>query len=124
MGFSLLQVLRCRSCSFLVTFYALSLHLGCAFASDLNSLSNQLGNGLVEISAVATLVGAPIAEAMTVGLKSAACLPWASMSLFGLLHVAKAALAAAVPDWLRESMGLQNEYVAMAIGLGLELKTA
>jgi hypothetical protein len=76
---------------------------------------------MVEISAVATLIGAPIAESFTVGLKSAACLPWASISSFGLLHVAKAALAAAVPDWLRESLGLKNENVEAAIGLCLPL---
>ena len=55
------------------------------------------------------------------GLKSAACLPWASVSSFGLLHVAKAAFAAAVPDWLREALGLQNEKVEAAIGLSLPL---
>jgi hypothetical protein len=81
----------------------------------------QFGNGMVEISAVATLIGAPIAESFTVGLKSAACLPWASISSFGLLHVAKAALAAAVPDWLREALGLKNENVEAAIGLCLPL---
>jgi len=69
----------------------------------------SFSSGVVEISAVATLIGAPIVEAMTLGLKSAACLPWASISSFGLLHVAKASLAAAVPDWSRESLGLQNE---------------
>jgi hypothetical protein len=84
-------------------------------------IARQFGNGMVEISAVATLVGAPIAECLTVGLKSAACLPWASISSFGLLHVPKAALAAAVPDWLREALGLQNENVEAAIGLCLSL---
>ncbi|KAF1834789.1 hypothetical protein BDW02DRAFT_568762 [Decorospora gaudefroyi] len=81
----------------------------------------RLGNGLVEVSAVATLIGAPIAEALTLGLRSAACLPWASMSAFGLLHVAKAALAAAVPDYLRDSMGLHNANVVAAVGFYLPL---
>jgi hypothetical protein len=89
--------------------------------SEGSSIARQFGNGIVEISAVATLVGAPIAESLTVGLKSAACLPWASVSTFGLLHVAKAALAAAVPDWLREALGLQNANVEAAIGLCLSL---
>lgn len=83
---------------------------------------NQLGTGLVEISAVATMVGAPIAEALTLGLRSASCLPWASMSAFGLLHVAKAALAAAIPDWFRDSMGLRNDNVVAAIGYSLPLE--
>lgn len=93
-----------------------------ATSSDSASPANQLGSGLVEVSAVATLIGAPIAESLTVGLRSAACLPWASMSAFGLLHVAKAAMAAAVPDWLRDSMGLQNDNVVAAIGFCLPLK--
>ena len=82
---------------------------------------SQLGTGLVEVSAVATLIGAPIAEALTLGLRSGAGLPWASMSAFGLLHVAKAALAAAVPDWLRDSMGLQNTKVVAAVGFCLPM---
>ena len=81
-----------------------------------NSVASRLGGGIVEISAVATLLGGPISEAMTLGLKSAAGLPWASITIFGLLHVAKASLAAAVPDWLREPLGLENENVDAALG--------
>lgn len=81
-----------------------------------NNVARRLGGGIVEISAVATLLGAPISEAMTLGLKSAAGLPWASITIFGLLHVAKASIAAAVPDWLREPLGLQNDNVDAAIG--------
>ncbi|KAI6779378.1 uncharacterized protein J7T54_005192 [Emericellopsis cladophorae] len=84
------------------------------FATD--DSASSLGKGLVEISAVATLIGAPIAETLTLGIRSAGCLPWASMSSFGLLHVAKAALAGAIPHWLREAMGLQNGNVLAAVG--------
>lgn len=81
-----------------------------------NNVATRLGGGLVEISAVATLVGGPISEAMTLGLKSAAGLPWASVTTFGMFHVAKVSLAAAVPDWLREPLGLVNESVDAALG--------
>jgi len=85
-------------------------------------MATQLSSGVIEISAVATLIGAPIAESMTLGLKSAVALPWASMTLFGMVHVAKASLAAAVPDWLREPLGLQNANVDAALGLMHELQ--
>ncbi|KIW56379.1 hypothetical protein PV05_05044 [Exophiala xenobiotica] len=90
--------------------------------ADIRANAAQFGAGIVEISAVATLIGGPVAEALTVGLKSAAGLPWASMSTFGLLHVAKSSLAAAVPDWIREALGLQNDHVEQAIGLCVALQ--
>ena len=82
---------------------------------DNNSLFG--GKDLVEISAVATLVGATVAERLTLGLRGPGGLAWCSISVFGQIHVAKAAIAASVPDWARESFGLRNENVDTAIGL-------
>lgn len=81
-----------------------------------------ISGGLVEISTVATLIGAPIAEALVHGLRGAGGLAWAPMSSFGLLHVIKACLAAAVPDWARESIGLRNQHVDDALGLVFPLR--
>ncbi|GAB1316304.1 hypothetical protein MFIFM68171_06514 [Madurella fahalii] len=81
-----------------------------------------ISGGLVEISTVATLIGAPIAEALVHGLRGAGGLAWAPMSSFGLLHVIKACLAAAVPDWARESSGLRNQHVDDALGLVFPLR--
>ena len=81
-----------------------------------------ISGGLVEISTVATLIGAPIAEALVHGLRGAGGLAWAPMSSFGLLHVVKACLAAAVPDWARESIGLRNSHVDDALGLVFPLR--
>lgn len=83
--------------------------------------ANKLGGGLVEISAVATLIGAPIAEALVHGYKAAAGLAWAPMSFFGIIHVAKACISSSVPDWLRESLGLRNAFVDEAIGVMLPI---
>ena len=85
------------------------------------STAETLGGGLVEISAVVTIIGAPIAEALIHGLKAACGMSWAPMSSFGVIHVAKACLSAAVPDWLRESMGLRNSFVDDAIGVMLRI---
>jgi len=83
--------------------------------------ATTVGGGLVEISAVVTIIGAPIAEALMHGLKAACGMSWAPMSSFGVVHVAKAGLSAAVPDWLRESMGLRNSFVDDAIGVMLSI---
>lgn len=79
----------------------------------------KLGGSLVEISAVSTIIGAPIAEALIHGLKAACGVVWAPMSCFGVVHVVKACLAASAPDFLRESMGLRNQFVDDAIGVVL-----
>ncbi|KAL4888805.1 hypothetical protein BDV59DRAFT_196169 [Aspergillus ambiguus] len=79
----------------------------------------KLGGSLVEISAVSTIIGAPIAEALIHGLKAACGIVWAPMSCFGVIHVVKACLAASAPDFLRESMGLRNQFVDDAIGVVL-----
>ena len=81
----------------------------------------RVGGGLVEISAVSTIIGAPIAEALIHGLKAACGMAWAPMSCFGAIHVTKACLSASVPDRLRESMGLRNQFVDAAIGVMLRV---
>ena len=91
-------------------------------AMDKDSGASHFGGGIVEISAVATLLGGPVASSMTLGLRSACCLPWASMSCFGLLHVAKASLAASIPDQLRDALGLQDSLVEDALGLCVPLR--
>ncbi|KAI1100413.1 hypothetical protein F4804DRAFT_47293 [Jackrogersella minutella] len=84
----------------------------------------NVSSGLVEISTTATLIGAPIAEALVHGLKGSGGLAWAPMSSFGSVHVIKACLAAAVPDWARESIGLRNQHVDDALGLASLLNPA
>lgn len=79
--------------------------------------ARKVGGGLVEISAVSTIIGAPIAEALTHGLKAACGMVWGPMSCFGVIHVTKACLSASVPDLIRESMGLRNQFVDNAIGV-------
>ncbi|KAL9113330.1 MAG: hypothetical protein Q9187_007634 [Circinaria calcarea] len=86
--------------------------------------AERVGGGLVEISAVATIIGAPIAEALMHGLKGACGMVWAPVSSFGQIHVAKACLSASVPDWLREAMGLRNAVVDKAIGVMLPIDQA
>ncbi|KAI9785354.1 MAG: hypothetical protein M1839_000372 [Geoglossum umbratile] len=81
--------------------------------------AQHIGSGLTEVAAVATLIGAPIAEALMHGLKAAGGMAWAPTSTFGAIHVTKACLAASIPDWLRESCGLRNAYVDAAIGVML-----
>jgi hypothetical protein len=85
----------------------------------MSATEKVVGGGLVDISAVVTLIGAPTAEALIHGLKAACGMCWAPMSTFGSLHVTKACLSASIPDWLREPMGLKNQFVDAAIGVML-----
>ncbi|KAF8533515.1 hypothetical protein BDD12DRAFT_864797 [Trichophaea hybrida] len=73
---------------------------------------------LVEISALTTLVGATSAEAFALGLRGATGLSWASMSAFGLVHVIRSFVAAAVSDAARETLGLRNAAADLAVGMG------
>ncbi|KAH0559924.1 hypothetical protein GP486_003555 [Trichoglossum hirsutum] len=73
--------------------------------------------GLVELSALATLIGSTSAETLTLGLKGASGLPWAAMSFFGILENAKVNLAAAVPYRVREAFGLRITQADLAVGL-------
>ncbi|KAF8465006.1 hypothetical protein BDZ91DRAFT_795137 [Kalaharituber pfeilii] len=88
--------------------------------------ASRIGLGLVEISPLATLIGAASAEALASGHKAAAGLPWAVMSVFGALHATKAALACFVSDKVRETLGLQSVSVESSLGLNfpIDLKTS
>ncbi|KAF8465027.1 hypothetical protein BDZ91DRAFT_795165 [Kalaharituber pfeilii] len=88
--------------------------------------ASRIGLGLIEISPLATLVGAASAEALASGYKAAAGLPWAVMSVFGSLHATKAALACLVCDQVREALGLRSPYVDSSLGLNfaINLKTS
>lgn len=79
----------------------------------------KLSLGLVEISALATLIGATNAEALALGMGAAAGLPWASISTFGAVNVIKVSLAAVMSDRIREALGLRNQTVDSAIGMSL-----
>lgn len=81
----------------------------------------RISLGLVEISALATLIGATNAEALALGLAAAVGLPWAPISTFGAVHVIKVSLAAVIPDRVREALGLRSKIVDSAVGMSLEI---
>lgn len=83
--------------------------------------SLNLGGGLIEIGALTALIGSTTAASLVLGNKGAAGLLWGTMSIFGTLSVIKACVAAATPDWLRETLGVRNRETDVAIGLSLDL---
>ena len=83
--------------------------------------SLNLGGGLIEIGALTALIGSTTAASLVLGNKGAAGLLWGTMSIFGALSVIKACVAAATPDWLRETLGVRNREADAAIGLSLDL---
>ena len=88
-------------------------------ASAVSSLN--LGGGLIEIGALTALIGSTTAASLVLGNKGAAGLLWGTMSMFGVLSVIKACVAAATPDWLRETLGVRNKETDAAVGLSLDL---
>ncbi|KAA6406887.1 MAG: hypothetical protein FRX48_09385 [Lasallia pustulata] len=82
----------------------------------------SLSNGLVEIAALTTIIGSKNAEALTLGARGAAGLPWAMLSSFGALSVVRACLAASTPEVLRETFGLRNAATDGAVGLRRDLR--
>ncbi|KAF8253663.1 hypothetical protein K440DRAFT_618116 [Wilcoxina mikolae CBS 423.85] len=83
------------------------------------SPTRTLSPSLVEISALATLVGATSAESFALGSKGATGLPWAGMSSFGLIYVIRGFIAAAVSDRARDTLGLRNAGVDSAMGVSV-----
>lgn len=88
-------------------------------SSTVSSLN--LGGGLIEIAALTALIGSTTAESLVLGNKGAAGLLWGTMSIFGALSVIKACIAAATPDWLRETLGVRTKETDGAIGVSLNL---
>lgn len=86
-----------------------------------SSSPTRLGLGLVEVSALSTLIGSVTTELLTLGERGAAGLPWAAISAFGSLSIVKACIAAVTPAWMRESLGVRNPTADSALGMDLSL---
>lgn len=89
------------------------------------SVDLTIGGGLVEIAALATLIGATTAQSLVLGSRGAAGLPFAGMSLFGTPFLIKACVSACTPSWLRETMGVKDIQSDAAVGskMGIERVT-
>ncbi|KAF8910513.1 hypothetical protein CPB84DRAFT_1763853 [Gymnopilus junonius] len=95
-------------------------------SSDSNSIlqfaaSVGLGRGLVEIVALATLIGSSTAGDLVLGNKGAAGLVWGSISAFGCSSVIKACASAASPGWLKQMLGLRTAQSDKTLGMDLLL---
>jgi hypothetical protein len=88
----------------------------------MSSVDSNLGGGLVEIAALATLIGATTAQSLVLGSRGAAGLPYAVMSIFGSPFLIKACISACTPGWLRETMGVRNAQCDAAVGLNLRVE--
>lgn len=84
----------------------------------------SLGNGLVELTALTTLVGSSITESFVLGNHGSVGLAWAPMSSFGIISVIKGCISGASPGWLRQTLGLRTTASDTAVGLdiGMQLR--
>lgn len=83
--------------------------------------SIKVGRGLVEIVALATLIGSSTASDLILGNKGAAGLVWGSISAFGCSSVIKACASAASTGWLRQMLGLRTGLSDKTFGMDLSL---
>lgn len=88
----------------------------------MSSMDLTIGGGLVEIAALATLIGATTAQSLVLGSRGAAGLPFAAMSIFGSPFLIKACLSACTPSALRETMGVKDAQSDAAVGLSLDVE--
>ncbi|KAF8716706.1 hypothetical protein AX14_012228 [Amanita brunnescens Koide BX004] len=86
---------------------------------DITSIN--LGNGLIPVAALTTLIGSNIAETLALGERGPAGLVWSIASAFGAPSVIKACISGASPGWLRSLLGLRSIASDRAIGLDLKL---
>jgi hypothetical protein len=84
--------------------------------------TTDMRGGLIEIAALTTLIGATTAQSLILGSRGAAGLPWAVMSIFGSIFVAKACVAASTLPRLRNTLGVRNGHSDAALGLSLGLE--
>ena len=77
---------------------------------------STFSTGLVQISGLATVIGGHSLEELSIGLKAASGLAWAPISTFGLLKAMKMWIAGAVPNSLRDVLGLRSAVIDDAIG--------
>lgn len=81
----------------------------------------NLGNGLIEVAALTSLLGSTAAESLALGNKGPAGLVWAMMTVFGAMSVVKLFIATATPGWLRETVGARSPKSDAVVGLSLDL---
>ncbi|KAF7294028.1 hypothetical protein MKEN_01448900 [Mycena kentingensis (nom. inval.)] len=80
-------------------------------------------NNLVEIGALAALLGSSSAESLVLGNRGTAGVAWAASSSFCAVSVVKGCVAGAVPAWLREILGLRSEASDAAVGFELAVNS-
>ncbi|KIK65909.1 hypothetical protein GYMLUDRAFT_257836, partial [Collybiopsis luxurians FD-317 M1] len=84
----------------------------------------NLGNGLIDLGALTTIIGSTVAESLVLGNKGSAGVSWSAMSAFGSFSIIRACIGAAVPGWMRETLGLRTKSCDLAVGMHLRLESA
>lgn len=90
-------------------------------SNSFHPASLSFGGGLVDIAALTAIIGSTTAKSLILGNRGAPGLVWGTMSFFGTLVVIKACIAAAMPGWLRETIGVKNEETDAALSSVLTL---
>lgn len=81
----------------------------------------NLGNGLIEIATLTSLIGSVAAQSLAMGDKGPAGIVWSTMTIFGAMSVITLFTATATPGWLRDSVGVRSAKSDAVTGLSLDL---
>ena len=124
--FSLWAVAACRvqGSNLTVSSAEIPLKLIVIMSSTFESASLNFTGSLVDVTALTALIGSSTAESLMLGNKGAAGLVWATMSMFGVISIVRACIAATTPGWLRGTLGLRSSETDGAVGWSLELQTS
>jgi hypothetical protein len=89
------------------------------YPANNNTFSFSVGTNLIDITALTTLIGSAAAESLVLGNHGPPGVAWATMSSFGSFWVIRACIGAAIPGWLRETIGTRTSVSDMALGMEL-----
>lgn len=81
----------------------------------------NLGNGVIEVAALTSLMGSAAAQSLALGDKGPSASVCARMNTFGTTSIVTVLAAPAMPGWLRESVGVRSAKLDSVVGLSLNL---
>lgn len=92
-------------------------------ASSSSQTSFGLSNGLIEITALTSLIGSTSTQSLSLGNKGPAGFVWATMTIFSAATLVKTGISTVTPGWLRDTLGVRSPEADAAVGLSLNLES-
>ena len=81
----------------------------------------NIGNDFTKLATLKSLIGSATAQGLALGNKGPAGLLWATMTIFGVMSVMRAAISTVTTGWPRDSLGLRSAETDSVVGLSMNL---